>query len=392
METLRRGVRDLDFTVLGVLLLLAVCGCVAVAAATHSPTDPYIPKHTMEKQMLWEVVGVVLMFVATTFDYRSLKSIRWWLYGGSTLLLLAVFGFPSVQGAHSWINLKVISVQPSELAKLTLIIWLAGYMADREQAGEPMNRLRDVWPIIPITVVPFLLIFKEPALGQALVVVAIAMTMFTVFAKNTHFVMLMLFVVIIVVGFSLVALKFPEQSTSFINNVLVKHHILKAYQVNRITTWLNPNYSTNNYGYNIHMSQIAVGSGQLFGEGLFSGIETNGGWVPNQWDDYIYTAIGEEFGFVGTAVLVLLFLMLMHRFIKISKTTEDAFGTYIVIGITGMFSFQVFENIGMDMYLSPSTGITLPFISYGGTSLAIDYLAVGLILSVGLRRRSIRFE
>lgn len=342
--------------------------------------------------MLWEVVGFCLMGFATLFDYRRLRDLDWWAYGISLLLLLAVFGFPRVQGSHSWINLKVATFQPSELAKLGLIIWNASFMSRIDDAEAPDYRFRKVWLLIPITLVPFALIFKEPALGQALVMIAITLTMYTAFSKRSHFLLLMGGVVVIVVGFSLLATMYPVQSTAFINNVIVKHHILKAYQVNRITTWLNPNYSIRNYGYNIHMGQIAIGSGGLFGQGLFKGVETNGGWIPNQWDDYIFTSIGEEFGFVGSAVLVLLFLLLIHRLIMLARASSDAFGMYIVIGLVGMFSFQVFENIGADMYLSPSTGITLPFISYGGTSLAINYLAVGIALSVGLRRRQLRFS
>lgn len=393
MEMLRRNIRDLDFTVFGVLLLLAAYGTIAVDAATHSHANPYIPSHIMVKQIAYEIVGIIALLVTTVFDYRVLRKYRWWLYGFSALLLLVVFGFPATSGAHSWINLKVVTIQPSELAKIALIIWLAAFMAEIDESEMPDYRLRKVWMLAPIVIVPFALTFEEPALGQALVIVALALTMYTVFAKRTHFAMIMLFVVIIVFGFSVAAVMFPDQSEVFINHVIVgKLHLLKSYQASRITTWLDPNYDVRNDGYNVHMAQIAIGSGQLFGEGLFNGIETKGAWVPNQWTDYIFSAVGEEFGFVGAAVLVLLFLMLMYRLIKIAATTDDYFGMYMAVGIIGMFSFQVFENIGMDMYLSPSTGITLPFISYGGTSLVVDYIAVGLVLSVGVRRRKLRFD
>ncbi|GMA58639.1 hypothetical protein GCM10025858_31420 [Alicyclobacillus sacchari] len=222
--------------------------------------------------------------------------------------------------------------------------------------------------------------------------IAIVLTMYTVFARRASFLVIMGFVVVIVAACILATTIYTQQTLGLIQNVLIKHHLLKAYQSYRILTWLDPSFSQDQYGYNIHMAQTAIGSGQLFGEGYGKGVLTSGGWVPNQWTDYIFSAIGEEFGFVGSAILVLLFLVLCYRLIRIAQTTIDPFGMYIAIGVVGMFSFQVFENIGADMYLSPSTGITLPFISYGGTSLAIDYLAVGLVLSVGLRRRKIRFQ
>lgn len=393
METLRRNIRDLDFTVFGVLLLLAAYACVAILAATRYNPNSHIPSHILEKQIVWEIIGIVVMVVAMLFDYRILRRFHWWIYGISLVLLVAVYAFPRDNGARSWIHLSSsFSFQPSELAKIALIIWIATFMANRDEAEIPDHRIRSVWPIIPILLVPFALTLKEPALGQALVMVAIVLTMYTVFSKRSHFALIMTAVVVVVVGLTVATNVYSKQSIHFIDTVLVKHHILKAYQTHRILTWIDPSFSPNHFGYNIHMAQTAIGSGQLFGLGMFKGIETNGGWVPNNWTDYIFSAIGEEFGFVGAAVLIVLFLMLIYRLIRIAGTTSDLFGMYIVIGVIGMFGFQVFENIGMDMYLSPSTGITLPFISYGGTSLTIDYLAVGILLSVGLRRRKLRFN
>lgn len=393
LDTLRRNIRDLDFTVFGLLLLLGVYACVAVVAATHNQTtNPHIPSHVLTKQIVWEILGMFVMFFATLFDYRLLRKFRWWIYGASLFLLAIVFGLPAHQGAHSWINLKVIDLQPSELAKMALILWLAGFMANRDEQEVPDYRIRKVWPIAPMFLIPFALTLKEPALGQALIMVAITLTMYTVFAKKTHFALILFGVAVIVFGFTAAAISFPTQSQHFINGFVVHHHLLKQYQADRITTWLDPSYATQAQGYNVHMAQIAIGSGQLFGQGLFNGIETKGGYVPNQWTDYIFSAIGEEFGFVGAAALILLFLMLIYRLIKLAGTAGDTFGMYLITGVVGMFAFQIFENIGMDMYLSPSTGITLPFVSYGGSSLIVDYVAVGIALSVGLRRKKLRFN
>lgn len=392
METLKRNIREIDFTVLGVLFLLAIYSCIAILAATHGKSGPDIPSHVLLRQLLFEVVGWIVMGMVMVYDYRSLRRIRWWLYGICTFLLLVVFVMPSSHGAHSWIPLAVFSFQPSEIAKLAIIIWIAAYMSNIDESEFPDYRARKMWPIFFIFIVPFALTLKEPALGQAIVMAAIVITMYVVFAKNTHFLILTVLSIFIILGLSVVAVVYPTQSTTFIQNVLINHHILKAYQAYRIVTWLNPGFSPLNYGYNIRLAQIAVGSGQVFGEGLFSGIETRGNWIPNQWTDYIFTAVAEEFGFVGSSILILLFLILIYRLIRISGTSQDTFGTYIIIGIVGMFAFQVFENIGADMYLSPSTGITLPFISYGGSSLVADYAAIGLVLSISMRRKKLKFS
>jgi rod shape determining protein RodA len=392
VETLRRNFRELDFTLIGVLVVLAVYSCVALLAATYGKTSDAIPTHIVPKQILFEVLGLAAMFLTAAYDYRSLRKICWWLYAISIVLLIVVFAFHDRQGAHSWIPLGVFAFQPSEFAKITLIIAVATHMATVDESEFPDYGFRNLWQIGAMFVVPFLLTLKEPALGQALVMFAIILVMYLVFAKRGHFILVVSCVVAVIIGLVVVATQFPAESTKFIDNVLVKHHLLQAFQAKRIETWLNPEADPLNSGYNVRQAQIAVGSGQIFGEGLFNGIETRGSWIPNQWTDYIFTAIAEEFGFIGSSVLILLYIVLIYRLVRIAGTSQDTFGTYLVMGLVGMFAFQVFENIGMDMYLSPSTGITLPFISYGGSSLIVNYIAIGLALSVALRRKKLRFN
>ncbi len=391
VESVRREWKYFDITVVVVLALLAVYACLAIHAATAGNHSANIPSHVMSKQIAYEVLGFVALFAGAFMDYRWLRKAHWWLWGISCVLLVAVFGFPATMGAHSWISFHSFSFQPSELAKVAIMVWLAKYMADVEEAEVPDYRLRKQWIFLPIVLVPFALTFKEPALGQALVMIAIFLTMYSVFARRGPYAVLMFFVLGVIALGILATTVFTKQTLAFVD-VLMKHHILKGYQAYRILTWVDPNFSQDKYGYNIHMAQTAIGSGELFGEGYGKGVLTSGGWVPNQWTDYIFSAIGEEFGFVGSAILVLLFLILCHRLIRIAQTTTDPFGMYIAVGIVGMFAFQVFENIGADMYMSPSTGITLPFISYGGTSLLVNYFAVGIVLSVGLRRRRARLQ
>lgn len=393
MDTLRRNVRELDFTMIGVLLLLAVYSCVALLASTYGKVGGSIPTHVVPKQILFEVLGLIAMFLTAVYDYRSLRKIRWWLYGAAIVLLVVVYAFHDRSGAHSWIPVGLFAFQPSEFAKLAMIVALGSHMASVDESEFPDYSMRNTWQVGVLFVVPFALTLKEPALGQALVMFAIVLVMYLVWAKRTIFTVLLTLIVLGVAGTAVVATQFPVQSANFITNVVVdKAHLIKPFQADRITTWLDPGSDPTNSGYNVRQAQIAVGSGQVFGEGLFNGIETRGGWVPNQWTDYIFTAVGEEFGFVGSSVLVLLFLILIYRLVRIAGTAQDTFGSYIIMGVIGMFAFQVFENIGMDMYMSPSTGITLPFISYGGSSLIVNYVAIGLALSVSLRKRKLRFH
>ncbi len=391
MDVLRRNGRQIDFVLVGVTVLLLAYGCVAVLAATYSNPDPNIPSHAWIKQLLYGVVGLGIMTVMGVYDYRGLRKYHWWIYGVTTVLLVAVFGFHSINGAHSWIPLSVFSIQPSEFAKISLIVSTAAFLAGREEAEFPDRRWFKSWPVLALLIVPFALTYKEPALGQALVMLAITGTMYVMYMRRAWFGVAITFLVTGGVLVVAVPILFPQQAIQFVNQVVLKHHLLRGYQADRILTWLNPSYQLSSAGYNIHQAQVAIGSGQLFGQGFLNGVETNAGAVPNQWTDYIFSAIGEEFGFVGGSILVLLFMIMVHRLIRIAANAQDAFGSYVVMGIVGMFAFQVFENVGMDVYMSPSTGITLPFISYGGSSIVANLMCIGLALSVALRRKKLYF-
>lgn len=385
----RRWFRHLDWALVIALFVLAVYSYVALFSITYGKTGSNV---TVPKQILFEGIGLITMVVSAKFDYRKLRKRSKWIYGISVFMLVIVFGVPSRFGAHSWIPLGLFAFQPSEFAKLALMIAIATYMASIDESEFPSYSIKKTLVIWGLFIVPFALTVKEPALGQALVMFAIVLFMYMVFAKRSHFAVVITGLAVIIFGFTFVALNFPDQSTTFIQNVLINHHILKPYQADRIIVWLNPHYDLIGAGYNVHQAQVAIGSGQVFGEGLLNGSETKGGWIPNQWTDFIFTAIAEQFGFVGSAMLIVAFLVLLYRLIRIAAVSQDPFGIYLIIGIVGMIGFQVFENVGMDMYLSPATGITLPFISYGGSSLIADYMAIGLALSVYRRRKSIRFS
>lgn len=395
MEILRRNFREIDFSLIGVLLLIAGFSCLALLAATYGKSGIDVPTHIVPKQVIFELLGLGTMVAVATFDYRSLRRFRWWIYGISIFLMLAVFAFHSTAGAHSWIPMGPLKFQPSEFGKLAMVIVIASFMADIDEMEFPEYGIKNSFVIFGLFIVPFLLVLKEPALGQALVMFAIAITMYVVFAQRSHFLTTTITLILAVGGISIISVVFSKEAADWLQQqqtFLDNHHLMHGYQLDRIISWLNPDYEPLGAGFNVHHAFLAVGSGQVLGEGLFHGAQTRGGWVPNQWTDYIFTAIAEEFGFIGASTLILLFLMLIYRLVKISGSSSDTFGTYIIMGIVGMFAFQVFENVGMNMYMSPSTGITLPFISYGGSSLIANYIAVGLALSVAIRKKKLRFN
>ncbi|QQE78636.1 FtsW/RodA/SpoVE family cell cycle protein [Alicyclobacillus sp. SO9] len=382
MNTLRTRLVRADFPIITVVLMLSVFSCIAIYAvelANGGSHSGWI------KQMMLESVGFVIMLATMFFDFRIMRKVGWYIYGLTIVLLAAVFVIgKTINGAHSWIGLGSITFQPSELAKLAMVVVIANYMARVEESDSPSYGMNHFLPLVSIMLMPFVLTYLEPALGQAIVIFATFATMFVMFIKNSYFVLIFVFFVLFIGATVLIAVDYSNQAVHFINQVLVGHHILKSYQVDRIITWLNPSAQLQGSGFNVHMARIAIGSGETFGRGIMA---SSGVFVPNQTSDYVFSIIGQDFGFVGSAILIFLFLILVYRLIRIGRQTSDVFAMYYTVGITGIIGVQVFENVGMDLYMSPSTGITLPFVSAGGTSLWVFYFAIGLVLSAGIRSK-----
>lgn len=392
LSSIRQSLKSLDKVVVLALIVMAVGSTMALFSTTYGKSGPGVPTQIMPKQILFELFGFIAMVIMANFDYHSLRKYSKWLYGISLFLLVAVFVMPQSFGAHSWIPLGLFAFQPSEFAKLTLIIAVGAYMAKMNELEHPNSGAKDMGITFLLFIGPFLLTLKEPALGQALVMFSIVYMLYMLYAKRWMLVLLIILLFAIVAGFMFIAMNDPQQSTNFIQNGLVKHHLLQSFQADRVITWLNPGYDPSGAGYNVSQAELAVGSGQFYGDGFLKGTETVAGVIPNQWNDFIFTAVSEQFGFVGSAALILAFLVLIWRLTQIAAAALDPFGTYFVTGIIAMFAFQVFQNIGMDIYLSPATGITLPFISYGGSSLIVNYIAVGLALNVYSQSKSIFFK
>ncbi len=362
--------RSWDWPLIAVTCALTGGGTLLVWAATEPALrQAGLDPHTyLKKAMLWALLGLVLMFVTASLDYRRIR--RWTpvLYGVSLLLLAAVLVVgQSVNGAKAWIALPGgFQVEPSEFAKLGLILIVAWLLSRRNlPAGRPT--IRDVGYAVLAALPLIALVEKEPALGVTFVLVFALAGMIVVSGLRIYWVLGGLAVIsaaIYAVG---------------------KEHLLKGYQLTRLTSFLHPEQDLSGSGYNGLQAKIAVGSGGLHGQGLFHGTFTGGNFVPSVQTDFIFTVAGEELGFIGCAVIVAMLAFIVFRAIRAAQLADDMFGLLVASGIAVWFAFQSFVNIGMTIGIMPITGLPLPFVSYGGSAVFADMIAIGLLQSV--RRR-----
>ena len=361
--------RHLDPTLLLVTLLLTGFGAVMIMSATQHKQEAagLDPTIFLDRQLAYVVAATVVLFLAGLFDYRHFRAFAPVFYVAVLLALVAVLTplGEDVQGAQRWVDFGFFQMQPSEMAKVVVIVTLAAYFS----VLKGQLRARDVAAAVGLVGLPCLLIYVQPDLGTMMVFVALLGVMLLVGgAKIRHL------LVLAVLGVGLVG-------------VIVQAGLLEDYQIRRITAFLDPSPDVQSEGYNLAQSEIAIGSGGISGKGLEGkNTQTSLDFIPEQHTDFIFTAVGEQLGFVGAATLLGLFAFLLWRALRIAAMSRDLFGTLIAAGIAGYWGFQLFVNMGMTMGIMPITGIPLPFISYGGSSLITNYMAVGLLLNVHMRR------
>ncbi len=362
-------IRHLDLPLLLVTLLLSSFGGAMIMSVTRNALDAdgLDPNLFLKRQVAFLVGGAVILLAMSFFDYRHLRGLSFVLYGLSIAgLVLVLTPLGDVQkGASRWINLGAFQVQPSEITKIAVIVGVAAYLAERK--GDV--RALDVIACVAIVALPSVLIYLEPDLGTMMVLVAVLGGLLLVGgAKVRHFIGLA------VVGSVAIA-------------VALQMNLLQPYQIERLTVFLDPNPDVRSEGYNLTQSKIAIGSGGLSGRGFEQErTQTSLEFVPEQRTDFIFTAVGEQLGFVGGAALLTLFAFLIWRALRIAAISRDLFGTLVAGGIAMMWAFQLFVNVGMTMGIMPITGIPLPFMSYGGSNLMTNYIAVGLLLNIHMRR------
>lgn len=379
------SVKRFEFTLLFSIIGLSILSTIAIYTATLNRSGM---EDWYQKQIVWLVISFVFMGLFTIIDYRILKGVVPWIgYGVCLVLLVVVFYCPAKNGAHCWIPITSgVQFQPSEFAKIFVILTISEFMNRAKQKNEPFS-LKHMLVIAVINLIPFVMILKQPHLGQALTLLAITGSMIILFVNRKQLLILFTIGAIMVAVFLLAKTVFIEQSIELVDKLPFMGH-----QKERIVTFLNPEIEKMGASFQVTQAQIAIGSGELTGKGIGNGKVTQGQWVPEQWTDFIFSAIGEELGFLGGSFLLFLFFLLLYRMIEVARNTEDYFSTCFIMGVVGMFSFQIIENVGMNLAMMPVTGITLPFVSYGGTSLLTNFILIGIILSMGLRNKKLNFS
>jgi rod shape determining protein RodA len=368
----RKGLREhLDVGLFLGLIGLGSLGVLMIYSATRRAliNAGYNPHYYLERQGQFVLIGIILMYVMSRIDYRRLEIAATPLYVGGLLALAGVFVVgQSTLGAQRWYNLGFIQVQPSEFTVLFVILAIATY-CQRRPHGLTMY---DVSRLLVMSAVPVLLIFKQPDLGTCIIIVLTVGAMLVVAGVPPRFM-----TSLAVVG-----------TASLVLGAFVG--ILHKYQVQRFLSFLNQNPKNASQSlqaliYQVNNAKVAIGAGGLHGAGLFNGLQTVLGYVPEQRTDFIFTAVGEQLGFFGSVSVVLLLAFVAYRIFVVAHNAKDKLGQLLCLGIFVFFSFSCFENIGMTMGIMPMTGIPLPLMSYGGSSAIVFYMAGGIVLSVSRR-------
>jgi rod shape determining protein RodA len=359
------------------LLTLAVIGLaigsiVTLGAATKNLV-PGQPHYYVDRQATYLIIGFVLMLALSRLDYARLRPLKNAIYGVLIFTILAVLALGhTARGSQRAINLPFFSFQASELGKVLLILALAGLVVDRARRLHD----RDTTALVMLAaLVPAMFVIAQPDLGSGLVYVTIAFTLLFIAGVTWKYLAALVALALIALTFVLVAAP------------AVGVHVLKPYQVQRLTAFLHPSTNPQKEGYQQEESKIAIGSGQKTGRGVNSS-QSKLGYVPENHTDFIFSAVGEQYGFVGAAFLLALYGLLIWRALRILVMSKDLFGTLVAAGVAAMLMFQVFVNVGMTIGIMPITGVTLPLMSYGGSSVITTLLAIGLLQSIYIQARA----
>jgi rod shape determining protein RodA len=363
----RRLFTNFDWVVLTSVLILSITGILTIYSATRPLPGGEHSTHFI-KQIYWILVGLAAMAAVVNVDYKWFGNASYYLYGVGLILLVAVLlSGTSGMGAQRWLHIGPVNFQPSELFKLALILTLARFMSMR--IGRLSARSLAL-AFFTFLIVPFLLVLKQPDLGTGLALLAIFVLL--AFAKGVERKIVALVVIISIISIPFLGTIFWDE--------------LKDYQKKRIVAFVDPDIDPEGISYHVNQSKIAIGSGGGLGKGYLKGTQGPFRFLPEKHTDFIFSIFAEEWGFVGSMFLILTYLVLIFRGLNTAAKAKDEFGRLLALGITLMFTFYCFVNIGMTLGLMPVVGIPLPFMSYGGTALASNFIAAGLLISIRARR------
>jgi len=375
----RKGSRPSAFAGFDPILTIAVAlllliGTLLVYAATRNwyAANGLDPEYYLKRHILNIMIGSLLAWGTTVIDYRLIRAYTplLWIFGviGLTAVLIPGVG-AEVNGAKAWIGLPFgFQLQPAELAKISIIVGMSMILSERTHDTDAAQH-RDVLQALVVAGIPVLLIAAQPDMGTIFIISIAVVTIIAVSGAPMRW----------VVGLILVAV-----IGSF---TAVKVGVINDYQVKRLQAFVDPNVDTQGSGYQLRQARITVGSGGLIGTGLFNGPQTNGRFVPEQQTDFIFTVAGEELGFLGCGLILILYLVVLMRAFGIARRSNDPYGKLVCTGVIAWFAFQAFENIGMTLGMMPMTGVPLPFVSYGGSSMFATMIGFGLLQNVNARHR-----
>lgn len=369
--TVDRRENRADRILFGTMLALSGFGLLMIYSATKNAGS-----YGMERQMIFVAAGLIIYLVTSNIDYREYRNIIPWISIGVLVALVAVFLFDPVNAAQRWIPLGFFKLQPAEFAKVGVILVLAALLSpmNRDQMGRRNITWVEMLQAVAVVTIPGYLIFRQPDLGTTLVFGFI------------------LFAMLFVAGATWRQLVALSSVTAALIMTALQFGWLKDYQLDRLRVLIDPTIDPQGIGYNLRQSKLAIGSGQFFGRGLFQGTQTNFEYVPEQETDFIFTAVGEQLGFVGAILVLAAFLVIIWRLLLIAANARDRNGALIATGIAAMFVFHVFVNVGMTVGIMPVTGLPLPFLSAGGSFYLAMTLALGIANSVWLLKTPVPGE
>ena len=363
---LRTLLKNTDLITLIAVILLVIIGIIGIYSAGYNDEDL---KSDYFKQFVWLIISLVALTVVWLIDYNVFGILSIPLYLLCLGLLVGVLFTEPIYGATSWFQVGPVSIQPSEITKIIYILLSAKFMDFvLSKDKKAINRWYIILAVFGIMFLPVILILMQPDFGTAAVFLFI--TIFMLFKAGINY-------KYILGGILLLVVVVP----------VVYFFVLNDVQKDRILVFLDPELDPLGSGYNAIQSKIAVGAGKLFGKGLLHGTQTQFGYLPVKSSDFIFSVISEEMGFIISVLLVIIYTVLLVRLVNISRTAKDTYGSLVAIGVFGMLFFHFIENIGMTMGLLPITGIPLPFVSYGGSNLLTNFIALGIVLSISARRQ-----
>lgn len=368
----RNILKSKEFRIIVLILAIVSIGMIALSSAAYASDPSY---SLLKKQGIAFVLGVIGMVIAASIDYEAYTKYWYLMYVPCLILLIAVLFTESVNNARSWFQFfdGKIAFQPSEIAKIVLIITTAHFLVKLKKSSlNSKNRAMQIFIMSLLIGIPVFLILLQPDFGTGMVFVAAVLAMIFVWGIDYK-----------VIKFGFLSVLFLAPVTYFF--------FLKPKQKQRIQVFLNPDLDPTGAGYHVLQSKLAVGAGQVNGMGLFNGTQTQMGYLFANTTDFIFASIAEEMGFIVAVILIVLLISLVMQFYGVAKDARDEEGRLIAVGIGTMFAFHIFINIGMTMGLVPITGIPLPFVSYGGSSMLTNMIATGIVLGISLRKTGLRF-